>query len=176
MRRVIIGLVFLLFAQPAWGQKVDVKFDKSVDFSKYKTYTWAKGMPARNPIVNQMIIDSIEQQLAARGLTKTEADGELQVIFVAAMDLDLQIQGLTWSNVSNPMGSLTNVGPPMNVRKGMLVVDLMDKKAERYIWRGTAKETLTQGPTADIVGDAKRVEKVVKKAVEKMFNKYPVKK
>lgn len=173
MRRAIIGLVFLLFAYPALGQKVDVKFDKTVDFSKYKTYTWAEGKAARNPIVNQMITDAIEQQLAAKGLTKAAADGDIQILFVAAMDLDLQINGITWSNVSNPMGSLTNVGPPMDIRKGMLVVDMMDKKTERYIWRAVAKETLTQGPTADIVGDAKRVEKLVKKAVAKMFSKYP---
>jgi len=173
MRCVIIGLVFLLFAYPALGQKVDVKFDKTVDFSKYKTYTWAKGMPAKNPIINQMIIDSIDQQLAARGLTKAEADGDIQILFVAAIDLDLQITGVTWSNVSNPMGSLTNVGPPMNVRKGMLVVDMMDRKTERYLWRATAKETLTQSPSGDMAKDAQRVEKLVKKAVAKMFSTYP---
>lgn len=173
MRHAIIGLVFLLFAWPALGQKVDVKYDKTVDFSKYKTYTWAEGMPAKNPIINQMITEQIDQQMGARGLTKT-ADGDLQVMFAAATDLDLQITGLTWSNVSNPMGSMTNVGPPMNVRKGMLVVDLMDRKAERYIWRATAKETLPQSPSGDMVKDAQRAEKLVKNAVAKVFSKYPV--
>lgn len=173
MKRVIIGLVFLLFAYPALGQKVDVKLDKTVDFSKYKTYTWAKGMPAKNPIVNQMITDSIDQQLAARGLTRAEADGDIQILFVAAMDLDLQITGVNWGNVSNPMGSFTSIGPPLDVRKGMLVVDMMDRKTERYIWRAIAKETLTQAPSGDMSKDAKRVEKLVKKAVAKMFSKYP---
>ena len=165
--------MFLLFAYPVFGQKVDVKFDKTVDFSKYKTYFWVKGMPARNPIINQMITDAIDQQLSARGLTKTDAGGDLQVMFMAAVDLDLQITGITWSNVSNPMGSLATVGPPMNIRQGTLVVDMTDRKTERYVWRGIAKETLTRAPSGDMAKDAQSVEKLVKKAVEKMFNKYP---
>jgi Domain of unknown function (DUF4136) len=173
MRRTIIGLAFLLFAYPVFGQKVDVKFDKNVDFSKYKTYFWVKGMPARNPIVNQMITDAVDQQLAARGLTKTDAGGDIQVMFMAASDLDLQITGITWSNVSNPQGSLATVGPPMNIRQGTLVVDITDRKTERYVWRAIAKGTLTQGPSGDMAKDAQSVEKLVKKAVEKMFSKYP---
>ncbi|MEK6336308.1 MAG: DUF4136 domain-containing protein [Acidobacteriota bacterium] len=174
MRRAIIALVFLLFAYPVFGQKVDVKYDKTVDFSKYKTYTWAEGVRAKNPIVDQQITQLIEQQLAARGLTKTAADGDIQLLYVAAIDLDLQMTGLTWSNASNPMGSFATIGPPMDVRRGMLVVDMMDKKTDRYIWRATAKETLTHTPSGDMAKDAQRVEKLVKKAVEKMFNKYPV--
>ena len=176
MRRAIIALAFLLFASSAFGQKIDVKLDKTVDFSQYKTYTWAEGMRAKNPLVNQLIVDSIEQQLAAKGLTKAEANGDIQVLFAAAMDLDLQMTGLTWGNASNPMGAYAAIGPPMTVPKGMLVVDMMDKKTERYIWRATARETLPQAPTADITKDAQRVEKLVKKVVAKMFSKYPVKK
>lgn len=173
MKRAIIGLAFLLFAYPVFGQKVDVKFDKNVDFSKYKTYFWVKGMPARNPIINQMITDAVDQQLTARGLTKTDAGGDIQIMFMAASDIDLQITGLTWSNVSNPQGSLATIGPPMNIRQGTLVVDITDRKTERYVWRGIAKGSLSRGPSADVAKDAQSVEKLVKKSVEKMFGKYP---
>lgn len=176
MRRAIIGLAFLLFAYPVFGQKVDVKFDKNVDFSQYKTYFWVKGMPARNPIINQMITDAVDQQLTARGLTKTDAGGDIQIMFMAASDIDLQITGLTWSNVSNPQGSLATIGPPMNIRQGTLVVDITDRKTERYVWRGIAKGSLSRGPSADVVKDAQSVEKLVKKSVEKMFSKYPASK
>jgi hypothetical protein len=173
MKRVIIGLVFLLFAAPVFGQKVDVKFDKNVNFSQYKTYFWDKGMPARNPIINQMIIDAVDQQLTARGLTKTESGGDLQIMFMAALGLDLQITGLTWSNASNPQGSLAQIGPPMNVVNGTLVIDITDRKTERYILRGIAKQTLSRSPSGDMAKDAQSVEKVVKNAVNKIFSKYP---
>jgi hypothetical protein len=173
MKRVIIALAFLILASPLFGQKVDVKFDKNVDFSQYKTYFWDKGMPARNPLINQMITEAVDQQLSARGLTKTDAGGDLQVMFMAAVDLDLQLTGIEWSNVSNPMGSLTRVGPPMNISKGTLVVDMTDRKTERYVWRAIAKQTLPRAPSADMAKDAKSVEKLVKNAVNKMFSKYP---
>jgi Domain of unknown function (DUF4136) len=176
MKRLIIGLVFLLSAYPALGQKVEIKVDKNTDFSKYKTYFWVKGMPARNPIINKMITDTVDQQLSARGLTMTDAGGDLQVMFAAAVDLDLQETGVTWSNVSNPMGTLASIGPPMNITKGTLVVDLTDRQTERYVWRGIAKATLSRPPSGDIVKDAQSVEKLVKKSVAKMFDKYPVNK
>lgn len=174
MKRAIVGLVLLFFAQTAWGQSVKVKMDKTIDFSKYKTYTWAEGMPAKNPIVNQLIIDSIEQQLAARGLTKADANADIQVMFAAASGADLQIIGIDWSKVNYATGAIYRPPPPMDVRKGMLVIDMKDKKTERYIWRATAKETLPRAPSNDMAADAKRVENVVKKAVEKIFSKYPV--
>lgn len=176
MKRAIVCLAFLLFAFPVFGQKVDVKFDKTVDFSQYKTYFWVKGMPARNPIIDQMIIDAVDQQMAARGLTKTEAGGDLQVMYAAAVDLDLQLSGISFSRVTYATGAVYRMPPPMNVNKGTLVVDLKDRKTERYVWRAIAKKTLSHGATGDTSGDAKSVEKVVKTSVEKMFKKYPVKK
>ena len=173
MKRAVIGLAFLLFAFPVLGQKV--KMDKTVDFSKYKTYTWAEGMTAKNPIVHQLIVDSIEQQLAARGLTKADANADIQVMYAAASGADLQIIGVDWSRVNYATGAVYRPPPPMNVSKGMLVVDLKDKKTERYIWRASAKETLPRSPSGDMAADAKSVESVVKKVVRKMFSKYPVK-
>jgi hypothetical protein len=170
---MVLGL--LLFAWSAYGQKVEVKFDKSADFSKYKTYFWVKGMPAKNPIINQMITDAVEQQLSAKGLAKTDAGGDLQIMFAAATDIDLQIPGVTWSSVSNPMATYAQIGPPMNIHTGTLVVDISDAKTERYLWRGIARQTLTQGPTGNITKDAQSVDKLVKKATAKMFNKYPPK-
>ncbi|HEX5703584.1 MAG TPA: DUF4136 domain-containing protein [Pyrinomonadaceae bacterium] len=176
MRRAIICLVFLLFAYPVWGQSVKVQLDKAVDFSQYKTYFWVKGMPARNPLIDQMIIDAVDQQMAARGLTKVEAGGDLQVMYAAAVDLDLQLSGISFSRVTYATGAVYRPPPPMNVNKGTLVVDLKDHKTERYVWRAIAKKTLSHGPTGDAAADAKSVESVVKKSVEKMFSKYPVKK
>ena len=48
------------------------------------------------------------------------------------------------------------------------MVDMLDAKTKNSIWRCTATDTLEHGP------DAKSVEKKIKKAVEKMFKKFPV--
>ena len=43
----------------------------------------------------------------------------------------------------------------------------------RVVWRGSATQTLEQGPSGNPMKDAKTVEKPIRKAVEKMFKQYP---
>ena len=59
------------------------------------------------------------------------------------------------------------------VTKGTLVIDISDTKTKNNVWRGTATDTLSNGPTGDKAKDAKNVEKPIKKAVKKMFKQYP---
>jgi hypothetical protein len=177
MKRTIINFVmvlaFLFLAYPAAGQKVKVNLDQTVDLSRFKTYTWVKGMAAKNPIVNQMITDAIDAQLAAKGFKKVDADGDVQILFFAAMDLSLYIPEVGWSNVSNPQGSIASIGAPTNIPQGTLVVDMMDRKTQRFFWRASARETLASGRSGNDAKDAQRVQKLVTKAVAKMFDKYP---
>ena len=60
------------------------------------------------------------------------------------------------------------------VTKGTLVVDMIDANTKNSIWRGSATDTLEHGPTGNMQKDAKSVEKKIKKAVDKMFKKFPV--
>ena len=64
----------------------------------------------------------------------------------------------------------------MNVTKGTLLVDLIDRKKDISIFRGVARETLNRSVSADLAADAKSVDKLIKKAVSKMFKKYPAQK
>jgi hypothetical protein len=40
--------MLLLAAGVAFAQHITNDFDKTRDFSKYKTYTWVKGIPAKS--------------------------------------------------------------------------------------------------------------------------------
>ena len=62
---------------------------------------------------------------------------------------------------------------PWPVTKGTLIVNISDAKTKNGLWRGTATQTLDNGPTGDRLRDAKTVEKPIRKAVEKMFKKFP---
>jgi hypothetical protein len=61
----------------------------------------------------------------------------------------------------------------MNITTGTLLLDLVDGKKDISVFRGVAKETLNRSATADQAADARSVEKLIKKAVSKMFKKYP---
>jgi hypothetical protein len=60
-----------------------------------------------------------------------------------------------------------------NVTTGTLLLDLVETKKDMSIFRGVARQTLNRSTSADAAADAKSVEKPIKKAVGKMFEKYP---
>jgi hypothetical protein len=80
--------VSLLAGSAAWAQKIDVQFDSSADFSKYKTFAIRNGtLNSRNPALNseltkKQIEADIRRDLTARGLTEA-ADGrpDLNVVY-----------------------------------------------------------------------------------------------
>jgi hypothetical protein len=59
------------------------------------------------------------------------------------------------------------------VTKGTLVIDISDTKTKNGVWRATASDTLSHGPSGNKAEDAKNASKPIKKAVEKMFKKFP---
>lgn len=175
MRSLLIVLGVLILTTATYGQKVSIQSDKNADFSKFKTYSWSKDIRARNPIVAQMIQDAVEKELTAHGFKKVEGEGDLRVVFAAAIDFDLQV---AYGNYGNAAGAPLQTGIPSggqawDVTKGMLVVDVFETSSNNSLWRAVAKDTLSSAPSNDMLKDAKRVEKTVKKAVTKMFKKFP---
>src|SRR5450755_371019 len=106
----LISVLILLVGVIAFAsaQKIKVDLDKTVDLSKYKTYSWAKGIEARNPIVNQMIKDGVERELTAKGFVKVESGADIAVLFWVATDASLQISNPSWSN-SMGIGATTGI-------------------------------------------------------------------
>ena len=51
------GMLFLLLAATtAYAQKIKTGYDKSADFSQYKTYAWIPRVtPATNPIAHPLL-------------------------------------------------------------------------------------------------------------------------
>jgi uncharacterized protein DUF4136 len=171
---ILAAAVLVLSTSAVFGQKVTVDVDATANFSTFKTFGWAEGMVARNPIVSQMIIAAVESELTARGLTKSADNPDIKVAVGAAVGMDIQTVGPSWNLNYVTWGGYTNPAAVMNIPIGTLLVDLVDTKKDIGVLRGVAKETLTRSPSADKTADAKSVDKLIKKAVSKIFKKYPV--
>src|SRR5260370_1994958 len=78
MRRLIFlaFILFLMSGPSLVAQDVRYNFDSKADFSKFKTYKWVdiKGADKPNPLVQKQSTDTIEAELAKKGLTKTDSD------------------------------------------------------------------------------------------------------
>jgi hypothetical protein len=163
--RMALSFCFLLIlASGALAQKVNVDFDKGTDFSKYKTYSWATGTPATNPMVHQRIVAGIEAQLAAKGFRKVESNPDIVVVYHTATDTQVSVS--TWGG--GPLGGWRAGMGSATVNKipvGQLMVDIGDVNAKRFIWRGTASGTMSS--------KQEKNEKNLNTALAKMFQNFP---
>ena len=171
----VIVLASAFMSPEAHAQKTKVGYDKSVNFSKYKTFTFGEGQGARNPLVNQMILAAVERELTAKGLTRKDADADLKVVYLAASGFNLQVASVPFFTTANPVyqGMSAGRSAMWDVTTGTLLLDLFDIKTDRVVFRGTIEEVLERAPSNDPAADAKMVSKPVNKGIAKIFKKYP---
>ena len=175
MRKLIVLFILIASAAAAHAQKVKATADPNVNFANYKTYSWDKPLPPGNPMIQQTIVESIEQAMSAKGLTKVEENGDLSVGYYAAASTDVQIGYPVFSDkmgttaAPNTVTSLSSYP----VTKGSIVVNIVDGKTKSTVWRASAVHVLKDGPSGNPAKDAERVDKPIRRSVEKMFNKFP---
>ena len=180
---MIAGLL-LTWSIAASAQDIKYNFLQGTDFSKYKTYKWVK-IPNEqypNSIVDSQIMQAIDTQLATKGLTKSEENPDLYVVYQAAVR-----QEQKWSSYSTDMGgggwgygrwggwggyggyggsvSTTTTSSTINI--GTINLDIYDVAAKNQVWRGAASKTLGSGK------DPKKAQKNLNKAMAKMVKNYP---
>ena len=181
---LLICASFLLTAATGLAQDVRYNFDKSADFSKFKTYKWVELKDAQkvNPLVQKQIQSSIDSQLAAKGLTKVESDpADLYIGYQAAIGQDKQFTSYSsgwgygggWYGggwYGGPGGGSTmTTGQTSTIYTGQLGVDMYDSTNHTLVWRGVASKTLDPKAKPD------KQEKNLNKAVAKLFKNYPPK-
>jgi len=162
------GLVLLL-AGLVLAQKVTTDFDRSADFSKYRTFMWIKE-PAnmKDPLMKQRLIEAVNAKLMGKGLQLVTDNADLGVaVNVATQEkhtLNTFYDGFGgWGWGWGGPGNATTTVETYEV--GTMVVDLFDTKTKQIVWRGTATSTVPDKPN--------KKEEKVEKALEKMFKDFP---
>jgi hypothetical protein len=167
-----LGLVMTLFvAANAMAQTVRTNYMPGTDFSNYKTYKWVeiKGASYPNQIMDQQIKQSIDSQLALKGLTKVDSDdANLDVGYQVSVDQQKQ-----WNAYS--MGGAWRLGGGMatatesTINIGTLVLDMYDVSKKELVWTGRVTKTIDPSKNQE-----KNVQKL-NKAVAKLLKNYPPK-
>jgi hypothetical protein len=188
MKYVPALFCFLLLAcaSTARAQHVSVAFDRASDFSRFKSYSWVEGVAAKNPIIDHKVRESIDENLAAKGLRRVDEGGDMSVLYIAAVDRDLHFAAADWRTTGNWL-SQTESGISVrsqawDVEEGTLVVCLSDASSKNLLWRGTTRIALDKKRRSStdatniveaVAEDARKVEKKVGKSLGKMFKQYP---
>ena len=66
----------LLFAQ-----KISYDYEKTANFAGFKTYALKDGTKVGQPLIDDRIVAAIEQELAAKGFTKADANPDVFVVY-----------------------------------------------------------------------------------------------
>ena len=157
----------LLLALGAFAQKIEIEFDQSVDFTKFKTFAIRDGrLNSKNPSLNSELVKKrieadIEKYLTARGLEVTTGRSDLNVRYTLGAVRGSQVEAY-------PAGwrgwGTRYVRVPFT--EGTLVIDLRGPSTRSLVWRGIAREDKS---------DASKLEGKLDDMVKKAIEKYPPK-
>jgi Domain of unknown function (DUF4136) len=171
---IAIAAALLLTSTAAFAQKTNVDWDRKADFSTYKTYAWQASTHPAPGLWDQRVIDSIDKQLAAKGLQKVTSNPDVWVVYSNSLTDQKQIVG-TGYGMGPGWGWGWGWGPQISTvqyntyitQQGTLVVELADAKDHELLWRGSATGTLSDNSDKNI--------KTLNSALQKLFKNYPPK-
>ena len=88
MQKRLLGAAIAVLLTPAlaMAQKTSYDYDKSANFAAFKTYTHKDGTKVGQPLIDDRIVAAIDAQLAAKGLTKDDANPDVVVVYHIAFD------------------------------------------------------------------------------------------
>jgi len=156
-----LGLMLLC----ACASNIVVDYDKNTDFSRYRTYGWGQGMPAKNPNLDRQIMGAIDEQMARKGFTRTEGDPDLVVTYHAATHEEVDYNEGSYGSGYGSSISPSAAEVPMKVNVGTVVVDMYDPKAKRKVWHGVGSDLVMDDPT--------KTSAEIRNGAVKMFEKFP---
>jgi hypothetical protein len=164
----------LIACSVIYGQDVTTNYLPGTDFSKYRTYKWVTIGPngAPDQILDTQIRQSIDSQLAAKGLTKVDGDKvDLLVRYQVAVSKEKEWNAtgmgdvFRWPGMSTAMGSATATSTTIDV--GTLVLDMYDPAAKQLVWTGHATKTINPSR------DPQKNQRNIDKAMQKLLKDFP---
>jgi hypothetical protein len=161
--------IALLFAAASFAQQVKTDYDRSADFSQYKTYSWEK-VQTQDPLWVSRIKDAVNTALTAKGWTQVESGGDVAIVAIETTQNQQTLNtfydgfggGWGWRRGGGFGDSTTTVD---TYKVGTLVVDLFDAHNKTLLWRGSSTDTFSNKSDKNI--------KNLDKGVQKMFDHFP---
>ena len=173
----MIAAALFVVAGAASAQKVRYNAMAGTDFSKFKTYRWVQVENGKYPnqLLDEQIRQSIDAQLAMKGLRRSE-DGnvDLYVVYQAAVTQEQQWNAYStggdywgWGGWGGWGGMSTTTATSSTINIGTLNLDLYDVATKKQVWRGEATKTLGNPKTPE------KLRKNLDKAMAKLLKNYP---
>lgn len=165
----------------AFAAKIKSDYDKSADFSLYKTYAWGlNNVEPTRQAAGMVIEGAINQNLQQRGLQQIEdpQQADLIIRYTAVGDRDMNFAPAddpSYAPVGGaplPTATVWTPGFPVAtggryIKKGTLVVDVFDRQRHTLIWSVSASDTISD--------QTQKAIQQINSIVANMFKQYPAK-
>jgi hypothetical protein len=165
----------------SFAQKVKVGYDKSANFSHYRSYTLQEpsAKPSR-PILYASVMGTVKQELEAKGYVNVPKGGDLTLVPAGGIGYDLpSTPGLLsdscanckspaldaqWAGYMAPPGS-SGKPPP----KGTLELTFIDPASNKIVWNGIVTQKLDPHKQEKSIGQ-------ITTAIQKLLSNFPSRK
>jgi len=172
--------MLLLGVGRAAAQDVRYNYAQEVNFSKFKTYKWVtiKNADQVDSPTAKQLADTIDAELAKKGLSKTDADtADLYLGYQTAIGTEKELNAYStgwgygpgwyggWYGAPLEIGATTV--STSTIYTGQLDLDIYDAANKQLIWRGIASKTLDPNVKPD------KRQKNMEKSIAKLLKNYP---
>jgi hypothetical protein len=161
-------LLSTLIAGRALAQKIEVEFDESAVFERYKTFHIvegqlnAKAAALNSDLTRRKIENEIRKRLTEKGLMEVESKPDLNVRFTLGQARKTEVEAYPagWRGLGTRRVRVAYT-------QGTLVINLRDTSRKELVWRSVAEEEKN---------DPMQIVQHLDDMVRKSIDKYPPKK
>lgn len=175
IRNFLFALLILLVASCSSTVKVTSDYDKQADFAKYKTYAFSQeslALPVGD-LNRARVIAAVENEMAAKGFTKSENPDIIVDILVRAEEKVDATVTTTGSPYYGGMrygygGGFTSSSINYNEYvEGTMFINFVDASTQKIVWQGRGTKTIDEDANAD------KREENINAAVKAIIAVYP---
>lgn len=171
MRIFFVSLLMLVLAGCASNVVTD--YDSGTVFGNYASWAFAQKSEGKNftSLDGGRIENAVERELNRKAMRKVdEGEAGLLVTWQIVEEERLERSGLGLGfgfGTGNFGWGLSSAPPVREIQEGKLVVELVDAKTERVVWRAASRRYLNENQSSE----TRR--KLIDEIVADMFEKYP---
>lgn len=178
MKKIIFFLVTIVFTNSQ--AQINSDYDKSIDFSKYKTISFAGWEKNSGRLLNEFdkerLSNALKYEFESRGIETVDNNGDAQITLYLVIRDKTDITAYTtyntglgyygrWGYARGGYGT-TNVSS-YDYLEGTLVIDMYDNDNKKLVWQGEITDVIQK--------KASKREKTIPKNMKKLMKKFPVK-
>ncbi|MBZ5674762.1 MAG: DUF4136 domain-containing protein [Acidobacteriia bacterium] len=163
MKLPLVLSLLALAVGPALAQKIDIEFDESAVFERYKTFHIvqgqinAKAAALNSDLTRRKIETEIRKRLTEKGLMEVESNPDLNVRFTLGQARRSEVEAYPagWRGLGTRRVRVAYT-------EGTLVINLRDTSRKELVWRSVAVED-----KSDPIEISKHLDDMVRKSIEK---------